>query len=294
MHNKIITTLLGLFAAAFAVASDYAETGEVYRERADEIAAFAASGLSFDALYDGYSINDYIESYADYEKPSKSLFGKKTLLEMTVVNQHPDLPCGCEIASAVSLIGYNGYKVPLTTFADDFITYDTEFYHDKDGVLWGPDPTKIFVGDPFGWGYGCYPPVLADSINRYFTAVGAGHTAHPATGLSETELEALVAGGVPVIVWATLDMVQFDYRDPSVWLLKDSGEEFLWYKNSHTLVLCGFDEDAFYFMDPNDKETITAYGRDLFMTRYSEAGAKAVLVKRSRIGNRFQQKRQLA
>jgi uncharacterized protein YvpB len=280
MHNKIISLILGVFAAVFSVVSDYAETQGIESARFEKNAVFAEKNISREARYDGFTINEYIASYKYYKKASKSLFTGKTQIQVPLINQYPDLPCGCEIASAVSVIQYNGLNVPLTTFADEFITYDAEFYHDDLENLWGPDPNKVFVGDPFGWGYGCYPDVLAESMNSYFAAVGGGLSAHPASLLSEEELETLVEGGVPVIVWATLDMVAFDYRNPSVWYLKDSGEEFTWYKNSHTLVLCGFDDDVFYFMDPNDKTEIVAYGRELFMKRYSQAGAKAVIVKR--------------
>jgi uncharacterized protein YvpB len=279
MYNKVLTFVIGILAVIFVIGSDFNKKTE--NTRFDEIAVYAAGDISRQKTYDGYTVQEYIDSYKDYKKPTRSIFSSRRQLYVPVTNQYPDLPCGCEIASAVSLIQYNGFKMPLTTFADDYITYDTEFYYDEEENLWGPDPNKVFVGDPFGWGYGCYPDVLSASINKFFKAIGEADTAHPVFGLSEAELETLVSGGVPVIVWATLDMVPFDYKKPSVWFFKDSGEEFTWYKNSHTLVLCGYDDDTFYFMDPNDKTHLTAYGRELFMTRYNEAGTKAVILKRA-------------
>jgi uncharacterized protein YvpB len=175
---------------------------------------------------------------------------------------------------------YNGYSISLKDFTDRFITYDENFYHDEEDVLHGPDPAEVFVGNPYGWGYGCYPNVLADSINDCFKALGSFETAHAVTGLSEDELEELIIGGVPVIVWATLDMAEYNYDDPSVWIIGESGRELTWYKGSHTLLLVGLDDDNFYFCDPNDKTEITSYERDVFMNRYISAGLRAVIVKR--------------
>jgi uncharacterized protein YvpB len=286
MINKIIVSVLGAFAAVFAVASDYTETVAVETERSREQQTLVAAKVNREAEYDGYTVDEYIASYKKHKRIEKRAFSDKFLLSAPLVNQYPELPCGCEIASAVSVIGYNGHSVALTAFADNYITYDTEFYRDEEDNLWGPDPAEVFVGDPFGWGYGCYPNVLADAMDSYFDVIDSPLTAHAVTGLSEEELLELISGGVPVIVWATLDMVNFDYRNPSEWYIKGTGdtietaEKLTWFKNSHTLVLVGADNDAFYFCDPNDKEEITAYGRDLFMTRYRQAGERAVIVMR--------------
>jgi uncharacterized protein YvpB len=289
MINKIIIAVLGTFAAFFALASDYAETAAVNTERVEALKKLTAANVTRTETYDGYTVDEYIASYKKHRSIEKRAFSDKFLINAPLVNQYPDLPCGCEIASAVSVIGYNGHNVALTTFADNYITYDTEFWRDDDDNLWGPDPAEVFVGDPFGWGYGCYPNVLADAMDDYFNVIDSPLTAHAVTGLSEEELFELISGGVPVIVWATLDMVNFDYRNPSEWYIKGSGgknnnpetaKKLTWYKNSHTLVLIGADNDAFYFCDPNDKEDIVAYGRELFMTRYRQAGERAVIVKR--------------
>jgi uncharacterized protein YvpB len=280
MGLKLITVVLGVFALVSAAASDFAEISAVETERYESFAVFNDLDNSKAKEIDGYTLTDYITSYKSHKKPVHEAFSDKYLLEVPLINQYPDLPCGCEIASAVSVIEYNGNKISAVDFTERFVTYDTEFYHDDEDVLHGPDPAEVFVGDPYSWGYGCYPNVLAEFMNDAFAALGETHTAHFAEGLSEDELVRLVQGGVPVIVWATLDMQPFEYRDPSVWKIYETDRELTWYKGSHTLVLCGFDDDAFYFMDPNDKTEITAYGRELFIRRYFEAGARSIIVKR--------------
>jgi uncharacterized protein YvpB len=272
MELNLLSIVLGIFTLLSSAAASFAERTEAAGIR--EIAMVAET--SEERLYDGFTLDDYIKSYGG----KVSAKNGKYLIDVPLINQYPDLPCGCEIAAAVSVIRYNGNEISLTDFTDRFITYDTNFYYDSEDVLRGPDPAEVFVGDPYGWGYGCYPPVLAKFMNRAFSALGEEYSAHAVTGLSEDELVTLIKGGVPVIVWASLDMKEFDYREPSVWKVNETDRDLTWYKGSHTLVLCGFNNDAFFFMDPNDKTEITAYGRELFMRRYSEAGARAVIVKR--------------
>ncbi|MDR0987224.1 MAG: C39 family peptidase [Ruminococcus sp.] len=277
MELKLISIVLGIFTLLSSAATGFAEKTEAETVR-QQIAVMSDVP---ERQFDGYTIKEYIKSYEGYKKPAvRGGKGGKTLLDVPLINQYPDLPVGCEIASAVAITEYNGNKISLTDYTDRFITYDENFYHDADGTLRGPDPAEVFVGDPYGWGYGCYPPVLAKFMNKAFSALGEDFTAHAVTGLSEDELTTLVNGGVPVMVWASLDMEAFDYSEPSVWKVLETDRDLTWYKGSHTLVLCGADDKSFYFMDPNDKTEITAYSRDLFMRRYSEAGARAIIVKR--------------
>ncbi|MDR0975090.1 MAG: C39 family peptidase [Ruminococcus sp.] len=280
MESKLIAVVLGVFAMLSSAASDFAETTSVETDRLEELAVFNELNIDRGKLYDGFTVQDYIDSYKGYKEVSHTAFSDKYTLSVPLVNQYPDLPTGCELAAAVSVIEYNGNKIGLTDFTDRFVVCDENFYHDDEGILHGPDPAEVFVGDPYGWGYGCYPAVLAEYMDKAFKSLGVEYSSHAVTGLSEEELLELVKGGVPVIVWASLDMKAFDYREPSVWRIYETERELTWYKGSHTLVLCGADKDAFYFMDPNDKTEIVAYGRGLFMRRYSEAGARAVIVKR--------------
>ena len=81
------------------------------------------------------------------------------------------------------------------------------------------------------------------------------------------------------LVAATIDMKPFNYRKPSEWIIDATGENYCWYGNSHTLVLCGYDNHCYYFMDPHDKDEITLYLKSAFLTRFEENGFKAVAVK---------------
>jgi uncharacterized protein YvpB len=284
MKNAVIAGVLSLCALSFGAASDYTETLNIEDARLEEVAVYAEKKVPRDRVFSGSTIDQYVDTWEDFKGDvDNEIFGGKVLINVPIVNQYPEMPVGCEISAATSLINYMGFKISDTDFAKKYFPHEEEadnygFWYDEDDVFHGPDPNKEFIGNPFGWGYGIYPAAVARAMNTYFLNVGSTSRAVAVNGLIEEDFKRLIDGGVPVIVWATLDMDSFNYRDPGVWITPD-GKEITWYKGSHTLLLCGYDDDAFFFMDPNDKDEIIPYGKSLFMTRFKEAGEKAIIVK---------------
>ncbi|MDR0946829.1 MAG: C39 family peptidase [Ruminococcus sp.] len=291
MKQRIAAFIFAVLASITGLVSDYTETTAIEEERMAEAAEYTEIGALRNVRFGGYTIDEMISSFEDVgTAPEKSLFSGKRLIEVPLINQYPLLPCGCEIASTVSLLNLLGYNTTLQSFTDGFINHTTNVGNDygftrikaqnsnEEDTLIGPDPKEVFIGNPYGWGYGCKAPVISTAINEYFTTAQSDFKALDVYDLKAPDFKRLINGGIPVIVWATLDMESFDYRDPSVWTVEETGETITWYKGSHTLLMCGYDADAYYFMDPNDKETIIPYPQKLFLTRFEEAGSQAVLV----------------
>jgi uncharacterized protein YvpB len=284
MKNAVVAAALALSTLAFGAASDYTETLKIEDTRSAEVMAYAEKNADRDRVFSGYTIDSFVKTWEDFDGDvSNEIFGGKVLINVPIVNQYPEMPVGCEISAATSLINYLGFKISDTDFAKKYFPHENEdtnygFWYDKDDVFHGPDPNKEFIGNPFGWGYGVYPAPVTRAMNTYFINVGSSSRAVSVTGLIEEDFIRLIDGGVPVIVWATLDMDSFNYRNPGVWLTPQ-GKEITWYSGSHTLLLCGYDDDAFFFMDPNDKDEIIPYGKQLFLTRFEEAGEKAIIVR---------------
>lgn len=82
-----------------------------------------------------------------------------------------------------------------------------------------------------------------------------------------------------MIVWASREMKPYNYRQPAEWIINGTDEQYTWIGNSHTLVLCGYDSNCYYFMDCDDKEEITAYLKERFLNRFEENGRQCVVVK---------------
>lgn len=275
MRNKILVTALGVCLAVTSVIFDYTYTNTLYEERVKEHDTYAALNADPHMEYNGYTVEQLGNGY---DKPV-NVFGR-VVIDVPIINQYPEMPVGCESVCAVSVIQYLGFETDKFDFTDNYLIWDDNFYYDENMVSHGPDPNRVFAGDPYKWGYGCSSNVLAKAMNRYFSAQNADYTALSFDEeINSADIEKLINEGVPLIVWATIDMKPMNYRKPSEWIIDVTGEEYCWYGNSHTLVLCGYDNNCYYFMDPNGKDEVVQYLKSSFLNRFEDNGYQAIAVK---------------
>lgn len=193
-------------------------------------------------------------------------------MKVTNIQQLPELQSGCEITAANILLNYMGYhteKADLLNFlpcSDDFKTVN--------GKLYGPNPWKTFAGNPDADHYGCYAPVLANTINEYLLSVDGRHTAYNLTGTSVNKLYSYVDHGLPIIVWVTTGMEQPTSGEN--WYLSDSGTNFQWTLKEHCMVLIGYNDKQAIFSDPLDKRGTVYYDKSLFEQRFQQMSSQAV------------------
>ena len=195
--------------------------------------------------------------------------GKKVLLDVEYTSQEGYVR-GSESASAVMLLHAWGIPMDLDTFVDDYLDKG-DIYLDSNGYH-APNPNEAFVGDPRSAdAYGCYAPVIVNSLER---CKHAAMTVHNETGATLPELCAkYIDNGMPVIVWATRNMhlprKGYTWHAPS-------GEEFTWIGYEHGLLLVGYDDENYYFNDPYQNKGCVAYPRDLVEERYADLMTQAV------------------
>ncbi|MGN1089659.1 MAG: C39 family peptidase [Huintestinicola sp.] len=273
MKYGVLCVILGIAVVISAASYDYVCENEVYSARLSEKLAYAQLDADMNKRYSGYTVNDLCTGY---DKP-ESFLGKVTI-PMDVTNQYPELPVGCEVTCAAALLNFLGFDIDKCALTDNYLPISDGSFTEHDGILYGPDPSEFFVGDPYGKGYGCYKEVIADMMNDYFLSHGSDNKAVILEDSNAADLERLIDGGVPVIVWASIDMKPYRYRDMSVWQT-ESGKAINWLANSHTLILTGYDTYYYYFMDCNDKAEIQRYPKDSFLVRWDENGKQAVAVK---------------
>lgn len=195
------------------------------------------------------------------------------LLNVPCLAQAPELPTGCEAVSAVMILQYYGEKITAADFVDGYLDCDTSFYTAADGAWCGPDPNRVFVGDPrTPNGYGCYAPVIEKALVTYF---GGSERVENTTGKSLSELcERYLDRGIPVLLWASMEM-QETYPSQS-WRL-ESGELFTWIAREHCLVLVGYDAERYFFNDPL-AGTVVGYEKTLVEQRYRELGMQSLVI----------------
>jgi uncharacterized protein YvpB len=187
------------------------------------------------------------------------------------------MPTGCELVSAKMVLDYYCQEeVPLGALIVNVRCDDPE---EIDGETVAYHPSKAFIGHPSKpSSFGCFAPVIVELMNLYLPE---GYEAVDVTGKPLEELEQYVAQGIPVLFWATIDMVSTS--ENIGWYLRDENggktdEWYFWKSNEHCLVLTGYDETYYYFNDPNSYTSNTRYEKDLVKIRHEEVDNYSVVV----------------
>lgn len=195
------------------------------------------------------------------------------LINVPYIDQTEKYPTGCESVSAVMLLKYLGYPIEAEEFIDRYLTKrDLEY---RQGRLFGPHPDDAFVGSPYNsedGSYGCYAPCIAAAVRR---VVGARFQVTVEQGQTmETLCRKYIDRGMPVILWATLNMEPASLGN--VWNLADRAGQFQWVNHQHCLLLVGYDREKYYFNDPWQNAGCIGYDRGLASQRYHEMASQAV------------------
>lgn len=199
----------------------------------------------------------------------------KNIIATPYINQTPKYPTGCESVSAVMLLQYLGYSITPEEFIDIYL--EKKEFEKKEGILYGPDPNKYFCGSPYDENsFGCYAPVLKRAIEK---VVKEDYLVIDET---DTDLEELkreyLDQGMPVIFWACIKM-----REPIVgpsWVLFETEEEFTWISNEHCMLLVGYDDEGYYFQDPDENRGLMHYEKKLVENRHKAQYNMAIGMKR--------------
>lgn len=229
----------------------------------------------------------------------------KKLIKVPYIDQTKEWPTGCESVSAVMLLQYLGVDISVKQFVEQYL--EKEPLVEKDGKLYGGNPWKVFVGDPADdQSMGCYAPVIKKALERALRQEsrqgrsleaglrenspqeekrsaqaqrdsGRERRAVDLTGVSmEVLLREYIDNDKPVIFWASIDLKE-TYSGPE-WILRDSGEYFLWRSNEHCMLLVGYDEENYYFNDPWHDHGMIGYERKLAERRHGEQYEMAVSI----------------
>lgn len=216
--------------------------------------------------------SEYLSGY--FEKNITLLEQKQLMIDVPYISQEGILPNGCEAVSATMLLRHYGYNITAEDFADGYL-YCLP-YKIQDGVAYAPDPDFAYAGDPSSedWGYGCYPPVIVNSINKYLTE---DYHAENITGVSMVELRRdYLEKGIPVAVWVTINFEDINKYIP--WYTEDTNEKILYPANLHCMVLCGYDGENYIFNDPYNSNGTVKYPVETVNEIFNIMGRRAVAV----------------
>lgn len=188
------------------------------------------------------------------------------------------IPTGCESVSTVAVLQHLGIDITIDEFINDYLP--RESFYRNDGILYGPNPNESFAGDPYSKNsLGCYPPVILKALEHLKTADYPGSRNLLFGNISGTDFDTLISRyidrNIPVILWVTIDMKE-PYAGMQYHL--ETGEIYTWTAQEHCVVLCGYDEENYYLMDPLQGGQIVARKRNVVEQRYVQMGKHAVVI----------------
>lgn len=211
----------------------------------------------------------------DVEEPQRVDQEKNDIyIPVDVVLQHPELPNGCEITSLTSILNYYGYPVTKTEMSDTYLPKQP--FRRVDDKLYGANPFQAYAGEPRNVeGYFSYAPPIVEAANRYFHALGEEAHSIDISGSSRQEIMGLLDKGIPVVIWATLDLSQ--PRLTESWYFHDSKEHFLAPSNLHAVVLNGYSGNLVHVMDPLKGHM--SHDANAFFHSYGALGSQVLMIR---------------
>lgn len=195
-----------------------------------------------------------------------------TMVQVPPMSQYPAFPTGCESVSAVMALRHAGISVSVDEFVDNYLECDPYFYR-KNGRLYGPDPYKVFAGDPRSeYSCGCMAPVIENALLR---CVGKKNVVKNTTGEALSDLcRRYIDQNVPILVWATMEMRPVG--EGNTWILPD-GRKFVWPAGEHCLLLVGYNDKEYVFNDPRYGTTV-AYEKEAVEVAYAALGKQSLVI----------------
>jgi len=188
-----------------------------------------------------------------------------TMLPVPTYCQWPDYPTGCESAALYILLRY--YDADVTMEQIVSLLPKGALPHIVDGVTYGANPEREFVGDPRDANsYGVFNRPMAAVATLFRSDV------HTKTGASLEEVISLLNQGIPVMVWFASNPERgITYRRS--WLDDETGELIQWPSGEHAVVVCGYDQSTVTYRDPNTGSSRTV-SQALFRSIFDEMGGR--------------------
>lgn len=199
---------------------------------------------------------------------------KEVYIKVESLMQNPELPNGCEIVSLTAVLNYYGYSVSKLDMADKYLP--KEEFKWVNGKRFGPDPFKIYAGNPRSKTSGWYTfaPTIVEATENYMLTQVKKTIAKDISGSNQKDLLEYLDNGKPIVVWTTLDLSKPILK--SHWYLSDTGEYHSAYTNLHSVVLHGYKDGKVYVMDPLKGHV--EYDMNKFFKSYKEMGKHALVL----------------
>lgn len=223
------------------------------------------------------AVNENVYSDASKEE----LWKEGCFISMKGLSQD-GIPTGCESVSTVMALQFMDVEITPEEFIRNYLP--CENFWKEDGKIYGPNPKECFAGNPYEAGsLGCFAGVIEKSLKDMKKANYPGMENIRIENVSGMELrelaETYISRKIPVIVWITIDM-EPSYEGMEYYL--EDGSLYVWRAREHCMVLCGFDRNQYYLMDPLSDGRMVSYALETVEARYEELGMQAIVLEPDR------------
>ena len=206
---------------------------------------------------------------------------RKMMIDVPYYSQH-DYPTGCELVSTSMLLAFMGFDIKAGELIEKGYLNAVDVT-EKNDIKYSGDPDKVFIGNPSkNTGYGCHSGAIIYLLKKYLKPQEYKlDTEYKITDLKGMDIEEIcneyISEGIPVIMWASINMKPTFQKLGNSWIIEKTGERYFWKSNEHCLVFVGYDEENYYFNDPLVEKN-TPYMKRLVERRYGEMGMQAIAV----------------
>lgn len=181
-------------------------------------------------------------------------------------NQFPNYPNGCESVALYLMLKYHEIDVTVEEIVEKLKKGDAPFRNN--GTLYGGDPEVEFVGDPrLKSGYGVYEGPILDVAESFKSGM------KNITGSSLNDILSIVSKGIPVQVWASINL-----RNTYIcakWQSTSTDRIIEWKCGLHSLVVIGYTYNKVITSDPYTG-SIEYYSKTQFEKMYNTYGKRAI------------------
>lgn len=220
---------------------------------------------------DDFSVSKTVETQVNADRSGHIITGFPIVLQM------PELPTGCEITALTMLLKYYGFSVDKETMAYQYLpTVSADLYCGSDGLMYGPDMERNFVGNPGGTGYVCGTTAIVTAANHFLNQLDSNFYATAINNVSPQTLYDFLDQETPVLVWVTIGMAP---RSEIHGWYTEEGNFMEWAENDHGAVLIGYNDTSVIIADPILGEY--SCDKESFETVFSSRGNKCVVLQKN-------------
>lgn len=204
------------------------------------------------------------------------------VIDVPYIYQTMKYPTGCESVSTTSVLQYYGIDISVDTFIDEYLPQAElkiiGYKSNNEKILSSMHPNEYFIGNPKSYsGLGCYENTIKTAVEKLLKEYQLEEyfTVNAYTDLSIMDIQDYLEDDIPVIVWATQNLVPSEKG--LKWYLDGTDTIFQYMKNEHCMVAIGYDDDYIYFNDTLIGRI--AYPKSLLQERYQQMGSRTVVIK---------------